>query len=255
MQLAIGAVGVSLAFGLTRTLLGKDENGDSKTFSECAEWVLEHALFSVRAPRRDARAHAPHGCTPSKQCTARPRRMHACIRGAEKASQSRALARALRAGLNVAPARPGPARGAGRRRAERVPTRTFRHRRLHTLTRAREHMLTHPRPADLSPAARACAPAPRPPQSRFLVLIAVIGSVTMGAGLFAKGFLTVRKALMARPTRDDTALLLRTRHASRPPDPRRSALGLPPCRSLPRRTHAPTRARRRCSRARAEISA
>ena len=35
-------------------------------------------------------------------------------------------------------------------------------------------------------------------QSRFLVLLAVVGAVTMGAGMFVKGITTVRKAWLAR---------------------------------------------------------
>jgi hypothetical protein len=43
----------------------------------------------------------------------------------------------------------------------------------------------------------ACAAFPTH-QSRFLVLLAVAGAVAMGAGMFAKGVLTVRKAWMVR---------------------------------------------------------
>ena len=44
------------------------------------------------------------------------------------------------------------------------------------------------------------------PQSRFLVLLAVVGAVTMGAGMFVKGIITVRKAWVARsPANNRTA--------------------------------------------------
>ena len=41
-------------------------------------------------------------------------------------------------------------------------------------------------------------PHPRAAQSRFLVLLAVVGAVTMGAGMFLKGITTVRKAWLVR---------------------------------------------------------
>jgi hypothetical protein len=128
MQLAIGAVAVSLAFGVTRTALGKDENGDSKSFSECAEWLLEHALFSVRARCSQRRARRCDCATPPP---ARVRmgqgnaRVQCCaLSRAHGIPLARARARAARGAARCAsPAGPGAARVRTGRKG--VPTRCF----------------------------------------------------------------------------------------------------------------------------------
>ena len=52
------AVAVSAAFALVPSAHASDEEHQERmTFGEIAEWVLEHALFSVRA--RPARAAPP----------------------------------------------------------------------------------------------------------------------------------------------------------------------------------------------------